>query len=78
VGASSDIDVGVNRRGELAEWLSRDPIRRIEECLKGIDFAGERARIEEEIGHALTAARSAPLPLSTRVSDHVWEERCAN
>jgi TPP-dependent pyruvate/acetoin dehydrogenase alpha subunit len=28
VGASFDLDVGVERRGELAEWLPRDPVRR--------------------------------------------------
>jgi pyruvate dehydrogenase E1 component alpha subunit len=78
VGASSDIDVGVSRRGELAEWLARDPIQRAEENLKGIDVAAERARIEEEIRSALAAARAASLPLAARLTDHVWEGTCAN
>ena len=33
VGASTDEDVGVRRRGELAEWLLRDPLKRAEERL---------------------------------------------
>lgn len=78
VGASSDIDVGVNRRGELTEWLERDPIRHVEQAVTGIDFAAERARIEDEIRSALTAARSAPLPPGARFIEHVWEETCAN
>ncbi len=78
VGASSDIDVGVSRRGELTEWTGRDPIQRVEERVKSIDFITERARIESEIRAALAAARSAPLPLAMRVCDHVWEETCVN
>jgi pyruvate dehydrogenase E1 component alpha subunit len=78
VGASSDIDVGLLRRGELSDWLDRDPIRRVEERLTGIDFASERSLIEDEIRTALAAARSAPLPLPARVIEHVWEEACAN
>lgn len=78
VGASSDIDVGVSRRGELAEWLGRDPIQRTENCLMGVDFAVERDRVDEEIRVALAEARRAPLPSSGRVLDHIWEEACAN
>jgi len=78
VGSSSDIDVGVNRRGELTEWLERDPIQRAEKCLPETNFAAERTRIEDEIRSALAAARSAPLPAGTRVNEHVWEETCAN
>jgi len=52
VGASADEDVGVRRRGELAAWLERDPIR-------------------QEIGRALTAARSAPAPDARRAGAHV-------
>ncbi len=78
VGASSDIDVGVSRRGELAEWLDRDPIQRVEGRLPAVDFVAERSRIEAEISAALAAARSAALPAERRLADHVWEEICAN
>jgi pyruvate dehydrogenase E1 component alpha subunit len=78
VGASTDIDVGLRRRGELAEWLERDPIARAEEQLGAFDLRAERVAIEEEIRAALAAARRAPLPAAGRVLEHVWEDVCAN
>jgi pyruvate dehydrogenase E1 component alpha subunit len=78
VGASADIDVGVRRRGELAEWLGRDPICRVEAQLSHIDFAPRRARIEDEIQSALDAARQAPLPMASRTLQHTWGTACAN
>lgn len=78
VGASSDIDVGVSRRGELTEWLDRDPIQRVEGELTQVDFTTERVRIDEEVRGALASARAAALPLAARVAEHVWEEACAN
>ncbi len=33
VGPSYDLDVGVERRGELREWLEKDPIRMVEKQL---------------------------------------------
>jgi acetoin:2,6-dichlorophenolindophenol oxidoreductase subunit alpha len=79
VGASSDIDVGVERRGELSEWILRDPIERaasrLREC--GIDFLDESA-VHGEIREALREAREAPLPPAARVFDHVFaESACA-
>jgi TPP-dependent pyruvate/acetoin dehydrogenase alpha subunit len=71
VGASSDEDVGVRRRGELAEWLERDPIRRAEERLSAMNLAPHRAEIEIEIERALDAARTAPAPDPQRHGDHV-------
>jgi pyruvate dehydrogenase E1 component alpha subunit len=70
VGASADEDVGVRRRGELAAWLERDPIRRAEEHLV-MDLGSHRAAVDQEIGRALTAARSAPAPDARRAGAHV-------
>ena len=70
VGASADEDVGVRRRGELAAWLERDPIRRAEERL-ATDLVPHRAEIAEEIGRALAFARSAPAPDARRTAEHV-------
>ncbi len=39
VGASADEDVGVRRRGELAAWLERDPIRRAQDRLVNFRLA---------------------------------------
>ena len=80
VGASSDIDVGVKRRGELAQWLDKDPIARVEARLResGVHDFDER-EIREEIQTALRRAREAPLPPAQRVLDHVFAEApCAS
>lgn len=80
VGASTDIDVGVKRRGELAEWMARDPIARVEARLleNGIEDLDQKA-IHEEIKNALQHAREVPLPPPGRVLDHVYAEAaCAH
>ncbi len=80
VGASSDIDVGVQRRGELEEWIKKDPIRRVEMRLRecGLHEFDEHG-IDNEIQSAIDHARSAALPPPTRVFDHVFSEAaCAS
>jgi len=65
VGASFDLDVGVARRGELAEWLPLDPLRRLADQLmeRGVaDLAHRERAIDARIGAALEAARAAPAP----------------
>jgi pyruvate dehydrogenase E1 component alpha subunit len=71
VGASADQDVGVRRRGELTEWLERDPIRRTEDRLDGVNLAPHRAAIDDEIGRALEAARGGHAPDAGRLEEHV-------
>lgn len=81
VGASMDLDVGVRRKGELAEWLPQDPIARLEKTLTR-EEAGEIAtHVDREIAAALEAARGAKLPSPVRVLEHVWSKEaavCAN
>jgi len=75
VGTSSDLDVGVRRRGELSEWLDKDPLARIAQRLKacGIaDLSHEAAAIEARIERALDAAEVGFLPPPDRVLDHVF------
>jgi pyruvate dehydrogenase E1 component alpha subunit len=75
VGASSDLDVGVRRRGELAGWLQRDPLEVAARRLAPEILARKaeiEAAVEEEIARALDAARQAPAPGPLRVLDHVW------
>ena len=65
VGASFDLDVGVERRGELAEWLPRDPLRRLADQLiaRGVaDLAPRENAIAVRIASALEEARTAPQP----------------
>ncbi len=78
VGASFDLDVGVERRGELAEWLLCDPISRSEGQLAGMglrSLAAEKEAIREAIAAALTAARAAPEPEAARMLEYVWVSR---
>jgi len=65
VGASFDLDVGVERGGELAEWLPRDPVRRVADQLieRGVTDLPQRERaIEAQIDSAVEEARAAPQP----------------
>ena len=83
VGASFDVDVGLKRRGELADWLLNDPLERAEQKLAGLGGRGldqEKARCRLELESALAAARQAPEPLPARVAQHVWAEEavCGN
>jgi TPP-dependent pyruvate/acetoin dehydrogenase alpha subunit len=77
VGASSDLDVGVKRRGELAEWLHRDPLRRAAQQLieRGVaDLPLREQFIELRIESAVEAARAARSPQANRVNQYVWQE----
>jgi pyruvate dehydrogenase E1 component alpha subunit len=74
VGASTDTDVGVYRSGELAEWLTRDPIALVEKNLRGCDLSASAAEIEEEITCALSAARQASEPGLERATRHVFQQ----
>jgi len=73
VGASFDVDVGCQRRGELDEWLSKDPLPRCEAALaaRGISGPDAETAIEQEIARALDAARRAPEPAADRVLEHI-------
>lgn len=77
VGPSMDIDVGVQRRGELDEWLERDPIAQLEARLQDFDFSEERQAIEDLVQTALERALAAPPPQSARTLNHVWGDAAA-
>ena len=67
----------MQRRGELAEWLPRDPLRRLADQLieRGVaDLALREQAIDARIGRAVEAARSAPQPAPERLIEHVWQE----
>jgi len=74
VGASFDLDVGVERGPELQEWMLRDPLARIESSLDRRLIEAGRAEIANEIADALAAARRAPFPAASRVEQHVLAE----
>lgn len=73
VGASLDLDVGVRRRGELAEWLQRDPLAIAASRLKGAaSLEAIEASVERQVAQALAAARAAPEPDPARLLEHVY------
>jgi pyruvate dehydrogenase E1 component alpha subunit len=73
VGSSFDLDVGVERRGELSSWLLMDPIARAEEELRDFEKLNTfKEAIEQEVEQALHAARCAPSPRASRVLEHVF------
>ena len=65
---------------ELAAWVAKDPIERVENYLrvKGIwsDSTAEKLREEcaAEVDRAVTAARAIPLPTSDALFDHVYSD----
>ncbi|HLW75564.1 MAG TPA: thiamine pyrophosphate-dependent dehydrogenase E1 component subunit alpha [Bryobacteraceae bacterium] len=77
VGASFDLDVGVERGPELKEWMTRDPIARLEARLEAAKIAAARLEIEREIGAALDRARHAAEPAAARVMEYVFAGRAA-
>jgi pyruvate dehydrogenase E1 component alpha subunit len=75
VGASYDLDVGVQRRGELSGWLARDPLRRAADQLieQGVGDLGARERqIAGRIEQALRLARQAEQPSPGRLGEFVY------
>jgi TPP-dependent pyruvate/acetoin dehydrogenase alpha subunit len=74
VGASYDLDVGVERRPELAEWIAKDPIGTIEARLGSSvgSLHKYRAEIAGKVARALDSARRAPAPAAERAGEHVW------
>ncbi len=78
VGSSFDLDVGVERRGELSFWLLQDPIARVEKELGNIEEQRAiREAIDQEMQQALAAARKAPEPSPGRVLEHVFAKEHA-
>ncbi len=77
VGPSWDMDVGVERKDELKEWLPRDPVARIGAHM--IDLGVEKgtlAQIEQEVRaeveDAVVFARESPYPDESRFLEHVF------
>jgi TPP-dependent pyruvate/acetoin dehydrogenase alpha subunit len=81
VGSAFDRDVGLERRGDLAEWLLKDPLARCQDRLGGFSLATEKDAIRGRIAAALAAARGAPEPDASRLLENIWvqgeEAACA-
>lgn len=68
VGPREDTDVGVNRKGDLASWKKRDPVKRLAEALSasgnldGTRYAVLQQEIRVRVARAWEAAEAAPYP----------------
>jgi pyruvate dehydrogenase E1 component alpha subunit len=78
VGPHEDIDVGVNRSGDLPLWKQRDPVRRLFEALEAAgamtrrQFDDMRAAVAAEVGAAWRRAEAAPFPEPAALLDLVY------
>jgi len=68
VGPSEDIDVGVQRKDDLALWKKRDPIARLAAaCNTELDWESVREQVETAWAKAEAAEPPAPDGLLDRV-----------
>ena len=78
VGPREDVDVGVNRNGELALWKKRDPVRRLADALRSAGHLAphglERLQREamERVDAAWRRAEKAPFPTPSALIDAVY------
>lgn len=73
VGASFDLDVGLRRRDQLAEWVRRDPIKICAELLIGFaDLQAESVAIDHELSNALRRAQEGLAAPPARSIEHVF------
>lgn len=77
VGPSWDMDVGVRRRGELRDWLPKDPIARargrlIELGVPSDSLEQVQVAAAEEVEQAVMFARQSPWPDPSALLRHVF------
>lgn len=78
VGHREDVDVGVDRKEDLAEWRKRDPVGRLESALLDARVVTAsalepmRRRVEQELTDAVQEARQAPFPPANLLLDAVY------
>jgi len=77
VGPSWDMDVGVKRKDELQEWMSRDPIARararlFEHGATQSDLEQIERTVKEEVEESVAFARQSPYPEKREMSDYVF------
>lgn len=70
VGPSWDMDVGLQRRDELGEWLPLDPIKWVREQLAEEDAEHVAREVEQEVHRSLAAAWDAPEPAPETLFRH--------
>jgi acetoin:2,6-dichlorophenolindophenol oxidoreductase subunit alpha len=77
VGSSWDMDVGIKRKDELAEWLEKDPIALLRSYLlrDGVassDLQAVEAACRSKVEAAVAFARESPFPDPSELTRHVY------
>lgn len=77
VGPRWDLDVGVQRKGDLEEWMTKCPLARTKSRLLelGVDeqtLAAIEESVRQEVDEAEDFARRSPLPDEAGLLDHVF------
>jgi acetoin:2,6-dichlorophenolindophenol oxidoreductase subunit alpha len=80
VGPAADLDVGEDRRRELAEWQGRDPIAQCRTLLGECGVSSEAldrldATVSAEIDAAVMFARQSPSPDESELLHYVYASR---
>ena len=77
VGPSWDMDVGVKRRDELKDWLSKDPVanarsRLMQMGVPPVEFETAEKNIRTEVEEAIGFARQSAYPLESELLECVF------
>jgi acetoin:2,6-dichlorophenolindophenol oxidoreductase subunit alpha len=77
VGASWDMDVGVQRKDELSEWKPKDPVARAAARLQTLGWTADQLaavgeRVHAAVEKAIEKARLAPMPGTSELYAHVF------
>lgn len=72
-----DLDVGVQRAGELKDWLPKDPLVRVRKELEKMGMiTGRLGEIDDEVraevDAAISFARRSPFPNPSELMNHVF------
>ncbi|MBV9183431.1 MAG: thiamine pyrophosphate-dependent dehydrogenase E1 component subunit alpha [Acidobacteria bacterium] len=79
VGKSFDLDVGLNRKDDLEEWMAKDPLKRtrlqlLESGTPEVVLLAIEKAAREEAAEAVCFARTSRMPDPQRVIQHVFVE----
>jgi TPP-dependent pyruvate/acetoin dehydrogenase alpha subunit len=77
VGPSWDMDVGIKRRGELKNWVEKDPIVRLRARLEAAgaaddQFIAAKHACEQAVEESILFARQSPWPQPAEAHQHVF------
>ena len=83
VGPKWDEDVGVKRKGELQEWIAKDPVARVRDKLLQEGYKDGALNsicsdIEQSIESGIKKALAAPFPFADSLVDNVFVDSSAS